>query len=65
VPKPWPSPAVLKELVEKSEGLFIYVSTLVKYVGQGDCLPGEKLEAVHRINPGIDPLYKQVLSAAL
>ena len=65
VPKPWPSPAVLEELVEKSEGLFIYVSTLVKYVGQGDGLPGEKLEAVRRINPGIDPLYKQVLSAAL
>ena len=65
VSKPWPSPAVLEELVEKSEGLFIYVSTLVKYVGQGDGLPGEKLEAVRRINPGIDPLYKQVLSAAL
>ncbi|KIM88218.1 hypothetical protein PILCRDRAFT_62507, partial [Piloderma croceum F 1598] len=32
VPKPWPSSAVLEELVEKSEGLFIYVSTLVKYV---------------------------------
>jgi hypothetical protein len=66
VPKPWPSNAVLEELVEKSEGLFIYVSTLVKYVGQGDDgLPDEKLEAVRRINPGIDPLYKQVLSAAL
>jgi hypothetical protein len=65
VPKPWPSPAALKELVEKSEGLFIYVSTLVKYVGQGDGLPDEKLEAVRRINPGIDPLYKQVLSAGL
>ena len=65
VPKPWPSPAVIEELVEKSEGLFIYVSTLVKHVGQGDGLPGEKLEAVRRINPGIDPLYKQVLSTAL
>jgi hypothetical protein len=65
VPKPWPSPEVLAELVEKSEGLFIYVSTLVKYVGQGDGLPDEKLEAVRRINPGIDPLYKEVLSVAL
>jgi hypothetical protein len=66
VPKPWPSHAVLEELVEKSEGLFIYVSTLVKYVGQSDHgLPDEKLDAVRRINPGIDPLYKQVLSAAL
>jgi NACHT domain len=65
VPKPWPMPAVLEELVDKSEGLFIYVSTLVKYVGQGDGLPDEKLEAVRRINPGIDPLYKQVLFAAL
>jgi hypothetical protein len=65
VPKPWPSPAVLAELVEKSEGLFIYVSTLVKYVGQGEGLPDERLEAVRRINPGIDPLYRQVLSTAL
>jgi NACHT domain len=66
VPKPWPSSTILAELVEKSEGLFIYVSTLVKYVGQGDDdLPDKKLEAVRRINPGIDPLYKQVLSAAL
>ena len=65
VPKPWPSPAVLEELVVKSEGLFIYVSTLVKYVGQGDGLPQDKLGVVRRINPGIDPLYRQVLSAAL
>jgi hypothetical protein len=65
VPRPWPSPVVLKELVDKSEGLFIYVSTLVKYVGEGPGLPNEKLEAVRKIHPGIDPLYKQVLSTVL
>jgi len=65
VPRPWPSTAVLKELVDKSEGLFIYVSTLVKYVGQGPGLPQRKLEAVRKIHAGIDPLYKQVLSATM
>jgi hypothetical protein len=63
--RPWPSPAVLEEVVDKSEGLFIYVSTLIKYVGQGPGLPQQKLEAVRRIHAGLDPLYKHILSAAL
>src|SRR6202167_3529613 len=63
--KPWPSLVVLKELVDKSEGLFIYVSTLVKYVGQGPGLPQDKLQAVSKIHAGIDFLYMQVLSTAL
>jgi len=65
VPRPWPSLGVLDELVDKSEGLFIYVSTLVKYVGQGPGLPQDKLQAVSKIHAGIDFLYMQVLSTAL
>jgi hypothetical protein len=32
VPHPWPSPRTLDVLVHQSDGLFIYVSTLVKFV---------------------------------
>ena len=48
-----------------SKNLRVYssVSTLVKYVGQGPGLPHQKLQAVSRIHAGVDPLYRQVLSA--
>ena len=64
VPKPWPSPEDLEELVKQSEGLFIYVSTLVGFVGDGNGLPQEKLKVVMRVHEGVDPLYGQVLSEA-
>ncbi|KAF8341071.1 hypothetical protein F5887DRAFT_919185 [Amanita rubescens] len=65
VPHPWPSAEQLVALVQKSEGLFIYVSTLVKFVGdrQG-LLPQEKLELAITAHHGVDPLYEQVLSKA-
>jgi uridine kinase len=65
VPHPWPSRKQLEALVEKSEGLFIYVSTLIKYVGdrQGP-LPQEKLQLVMTAHQGVDPLYVQVLLGA-
>ena len=34
VNKPWPSPEDIESLVKKSEGLFIYASTLVVFVGE-------------------------------
>jgi hypothetical protein len=64
VPKPWPSPKEFKVLVEQSGGLFIYVSTLVKFVGDGNGLPHEKLKAVMKVHKGVDPLYHQVISVA-
>jgi hypothetical protein len=64
VPKPWPSEGDLHTVVRQSEGLFIYVSTLVKYVADGNGLPQEKLQDVMKTHTGVDPLYDQVLSGA-
>jgi len=64
VPRPWPSRQELEVLVKQSEGLFIYVSTLLKFVADGRGLPQEKLQVVMTAHTGVDPLYDQVLSAA-
>ena len=64
VPHPWPSLRELDVLVDHSEGLFIYVSTLVKFVADRKGLPQEKLQAAMTTHRGVDPLYDQVLSVA-
>jgi len=64
VPRPWPSQNDLEVLVEQSEGLFIYVSTLVKFVADRNGLPQQKLQVVMTAHKGVDPLYDQVLSEA-
>jgi hypothetical protein len=64
VPRPWPSLQELEVLVQQSDGLFIYVSTLVKFVADKRGLPQEKLQAVMKAHIGVDHLYNQVLSAA-
>jgi hypothetical protein len=62
VPHPWPSTEQLDVLAQKSEGLFIYASTLVKFVGDRQGLPHEKLQLAMTAHNGVDPLYEQVLS---
>jgi hypothetical protein len=62
--RPWPSPQALEVLVDQSDGLFIYVSTLVRFVADMTELPQERLQAVMTMHRGVDPLYRQVLSAA-
>jgi hypothetical protein len=66
VEPPWPTPSDLKLLVEKSEGLFIYASTLLKFVGDTNdgCLPDEKLQEAMEGHNGLDDLYRQVLGDA-
>ena len=64
IPHPWPSTEQLDALVNKSEGLFIYVSTLVKFVGGRQGLPQEKLQSAITAHYGVDPLYEEVLSRA-
>jgi hypothetical protein len=64
VPRPWPSQRDLEVLVNQSEGLFIYVSTLVKFVADRNGLPQQKLQVAMRAHTGVDPLYNQVLSEA-
>jgi NACHT domain len=64
VPHPWPSRQELEVLVKQSDGLFIYASTLVKFVADKKGLPQEKLQVAMTTHRGVDPLYDQVLSAA-
>ena len=64
VARPWPSQRELDHLVDQSDGLFIYVSTLVKFVADKTKLPQERLQAAMTTHSGVDPLYSQVLVAA-
>jgi hypothetical protein len=65
IPTPWPSEVNLDTLVRQSEGLFIYVSTLVRFVDDDEHgLPQEKLENVLKIHTGVDSLYGQIIFEA-
>jgi hypothetical protein len=71
VPKPWPSDEVLQELSRRSEGYFIYASTLIRYIDEEGFSCLDRLEQVLNINsPGaavfgeLDRLYTHVLSSA-
>ncbi|KAF7977389.1 hypothetical protein HWV62_4007 [Athelia sp. TMB] len=61
VHQPWPSLEDLMALVEKSNGLFIFASTLVKFLTDGKAPPERKLKSVLKMHAGLDPLYEQVL----
>ncbi|KAJ7634370.1 hypothetical protein FB45DRAFT_1056432 [Roridomyces roridus] len=62
----WPGEAVIEQLVERSSGTFIYVSTIVRYVDDEYSHPMDRLEAVLRLDPSsttpLDDLYTQILS---
>ena len=71
VVEPWPPSEDIERLVKKSEGLFIYASTLIKFVGDLDdnsegCIksPDEKLKDAMEQHHGLDGLYLQVLRNA-
>jgi hypothetical protein len=63
-PREWPSKSDLEALVSLSEGLFIYASTAVQYIGDRNGSPKKKLETVLRVYRGLDPLYRQVIGDA-
>lgn len=46
VPLPWPSNEELVSLVAKSEHLFIYASTVVKFVADDDAFPQQRLKTI-------------------
>ena len=72
LPDPWPFDKDLGTLTEKSSGLFIFASTLAKFIESEHHEPGERLQliltpsdsTVHEGRAGIDPLYIQVLMHA-
>ncbi|KAJ7721883.1 hypothetical protein B0H16DRAFT_1431611, partial [Mycena metata] len=70
VPRPWPTPEILLNLVEKSSGYFVYASTVIKFVDDPYFRPTERLEIVQNLKPtqddvpfeALDKLYHQILS---
>ena len=74
IPGPWPSAGAVQELVTKSEGYFIYASTVIRFVDEPYYSPPERLDQVlnHSLSPTthdsapfaeLDKLYSQILSS--
>ena len=72
VPRPWPSDDIIKQLVWKSGGYFIYASTVIKFIDEEHFSPVAQLAQVlgtsnasAESNPfaELDQLYIQVLSS--
>ena len=69
VSDPWPCDKDLTALTKKSSGLFIFASTLARFIESEHHEPDERLQlivtlpdsTVHEGRAGIDPLYAQVL----
>ncbi|KAE9405879.1 hypothetical protein BT96DRAFT_915834 [Gymnopus androsaceus JB14] len=71
VAEDWPGNGVIQQLVQKACGQFIYAATVIKYVGDYDGFPIERLEIILKITlpddfdspyPDLDLLYMQILS---
>jgi hypothetical protein len=64
VPLPWPSDAEVNGLVKKSDGLFVFASTITNFIRSGGGLPQENLRNALVAGANLDALYEQILSAA-
>ena len=76
VAKPWPSHRVLNDLVDKASGQFIYPVTVLKFVGDPNYRPTNRLNIIASIpviSPSaltskplaaLDQLYSQILSTS-
>ena len=70
IPKPWPSDPEIRLLAERSDGYFIYASTVLKYVDEECFSPTKRLQEVLEIPLNgsevfgeLDKLYRQILSS--
>ena len=72
LPNPWPRDYEINALTEKSSGLFIFASTLARFIESEHHAPNKRLQLVlsnssgttHEGCAGIDLLYSQVLLCA-
>ena len=72
LPNPWPHDSQIKSLTKKSSGLFIFASTLVRFIESEYHDPNERLQLIvseansttHEGRAGIDSLYSQILACA-
>ena len=69
LPDPWPHNHQIEALTKKSSGLFIFASTLVRFIESEHHQPNKRLQLVlsrasgtmHEGHAGIDSLYSQIL----
>ncbi|KIM78241.1 hypothetical protein PILCRDRAFT_824723 [Piloderma croceum F 1598] len=64
LPSSWPSEHDLQQVAEKSESIFIYASTLVKFVGDERGDPQRRFSMALKAHKGLDSLFDQVLTNA-
>ncbi|KAF7334902.1 AAA-16 domain-containing protein [Mycena sanguinolenta] len=72
ISSPWPACDVLEELVRKSSGYFIYASTIIKFIGDEDYHPPQRLAMVQDTSSTgsaspfevLDQLYLTILASA-
>jgi len=70
IPSQWPLPDVLKQLVRKSSGQFIYASTVIRYVSSIRHKPMDRLDVILGLRPPqrdlpfaeLDALYTHILA---
>ncbi|KAF7369733.1 NACHT domain-containing protein [Mycena venus] len=69
VPYPWPRSEIVEELIKKSSGYFVYVSTVIKFMDDKQFRPVDRLDIILGIKNNIsvapfdtlDQLYHQIL----
>ncbi|KAF4611598.1 hypothetical protein D9613_004436 [Agrocybe pediades] len=72
LPATWPGPDIIRELVYRSSGHFIYASTVVRYVESSRHRPDQRLDVILNLRPPfkdlpfteLDALYRHVISKA-
>ncbi|KAJ7117017.1 hypothetical protein C8R44DRAFT_545293, partial [Mycena epipterygia] len=61
----WPTPDALDQLVWKSSGIFIYATTIIRFISDEYSHPEDRLTSVLRLDPQstapLDDLYTQIL----
>jgi hypothetical protein len=70
IPKPWPSPECIDDLVNKSSGYFIYTSAVIKFIVDKNFRPTECLVVITGMTKphfgvpfaALDQLYIQILA---
>ena len=61
---PWPTYGDLNSLMENTEGVFNYASTVDAFINDESGLPHLQLQKVLKHHDGLDPVYTQILSVA-
>ncbi|KAF9553247.1 hypothetical protein CPC08DRAFT_237090 [Agrocybe pediades] len=72
LPAAWPTYKMIYDLVRKSSGMFIYASTVIRYIESPGHKPHQRLEAVFNLRPAfkdlpftqLDALYRHIITKA-